>query len=258
VKKCSKCGEVRNIDDFHYRKDRKKHYAHCKFCHAKMQGYVYAYHPTRKCMDCGKEFVAKSQSNHFCSNKCCRKSNYGTALKDQIRRCIHCGTAFVPISSTKRCCSLECSRAYRINDNRQRAVKVREAIFKSIFTDSGWLVEPYKTHKTVAGYVEASWAFGVRMLEHRLVMARKMGRLLESHELVHHINGVKTDNRITNLELITPHGHRATEQLVSDYRNLKAMYVELEAKYKIALAKHKELSDTKTLEEAEQIIGYQI
>jgi len=42
---------------------------------------------------------------------------------------------------------------------------------------------------------------GGQILEHRVVMEDKIGRLLLPHETVHHINGIRHDNRPENLQL---------------------------------------------------------
>jgi hypothetical protein len=57
---------------------------------------------------------------------------------------------------------------------------------------------------------------GKRRLEHSVMMEEKLGRPLLKTEQVHHINGIRSDNRIENLELWTtsqPSGQRVEDKI---------------------------------------------
>jgi hypothetical protein len=81
------------------------------------------------------------------------------------------------------------------------------------FDNEGYVFvsDPFKEQRGTTGLK------GGRLVrEHRLVMEQYLGRLLEPNENVHHKNGIRSDNRIENLELWVksqPPGQNVIDQL---------------------------------------------
>lgn len=73
------------------------------------------------------------------------------------------------------------------------------------------------------GYVRVYLSKGKWIYEHRLVMEMKLKRKLGSKEAVHHINGIRADNRPRNLELMPVGEHIAHHNRSQPKRGRRAI-----------------------------------
>lgn len=138
----------------------------------------------RHCKICKKKFnTSPSQVKVGWGKFCSRACVYLGLRKRQIIKCQICEIEFtVTPSQTKRGGGIFCSLRCR----------------------GFWQRTGYKTPH---GYIVITGDDGKKIMEHRQVMEKHLGRKLKSTETVHHKNGIKHENNIKNLELrIGAHG----------------------------------------------------
>lgn len=120
----------------------------------------------------------------------------GSRYKRGVDLCVVEGCTRVVFSGRNGYCAMHHSR-WRKNGEVGPAERTTTPPGMSKFTE--W-------HKNHHGYIIRrvyvdGFRGGTWEMQHRVVMAEHLGRPLEKWENVHHINGIKDDNRIENLEL---------------------------------------------------------
>jgi len=148
----------------------------------------------------GKELGRKTQTWrkyiwHACVD--CGKERWVLLIKDLPRniRCHACSNKLNPIKK----------KTYLSGGYRYVKLNPDEKFFSSM---------------TIAnGYIK----------EHRLIMAKALGRNLHSWEVVHHKNHIKDDNRIENLQLVSADKHTQITLLENRVAHLEIRVTQLEA-----------------------------
>lgn len=107
----------------------------------------------------------------------------------------------------------------RISDFKVRKYCSRDCYFKNNSGENHWYWKGgIKTRPD--GYIRES---KTDKFLHRIVMEKFLGRKLERFEQVHHINGIKNDNRIENL-LLTKNGEHRKLYHQNAKRNTKGQF----------------------------------
>ena len=152
------------------------------------------------CRKCTKQLNTKMVVSSLLCRPC---TNWVIAQrrKKPKPKCIDCRKN-VFRNETKRCreCNTKYMRIYPTNPNGWGSMEKSPA-WKGGKTKSKrgyiYIKSPKHLFSNGRGYV----------FEHRLIMEKFLKRYLEPNEVIHHINGIKNDNRLENLELMTQDRH---------------------------------------------------
>lgn len=184
-KKCSICGSIRFYKSGDKKIDR---CSHCYRNFLKTRGTEnhpnwIAENKKTRCLDCGKKNGYKLR----CWD-CFLKWNKGENHHNWAgggKKCIVCG------EKTKNQCK-QIKRCRKCYTKWHRGSNHKDWKGGRLLLDTGYV---------------RLMVNGKPFLEHRYIMEQHIGRKLDEAEVIHHLNGIRDDNRIENLEITNSHDH---------------------------------------------------
>lgn len=194
------------------------------------------------CAECGQEFKENTSHQRFCGKKCCARFhsiNQDKEIKigtyQRIRKCAFCNIEY-NIDRKRKYCSKSCKTKDRNqkvlnerNNSPDRRKILDEICMKNRLRMGIDLNKPIrKVNPSGAGHINKRGYKVIRkrghpnahakgaIMEHIWLMSEHLGRALFDKENVHHKNGMRSDNRIENLELWStaqPSGQRVDDKI---------------------------------------------
>lgn len=211
------------------------------------------------CTACGASIarrdsdIARNKTQRFFCGPECRNAAGAKPRRGREQSCIVCTVAFyVEPASRQETCSRECTDVWQKRHRSPRKCRNcgetftgrpsadRHYCSRECYTSSRFLRATGDLHNGKPKVVDAHgyirvWepghpnAYGKGWaMEHRLVAAATIGRPIEPDEHVHHINGIKTDNRPENLAVLG-HGEHSVVTMTELWGEVAATRAELAA-----------------------------
>lgn len=124
----------------------------------------------------------------------------GLRTRARISTCAHCGEDYLTSMKRSKFCGRRCSGQYWAK-NKDWPSGPDDRHWRGGRNIANGYIRLWRPDHPSARHKKKPY-----VMEHRLVMEEHLGRFLKRDEHVHHLNGIKDDNRLENLELWTvPH-----------------------------------------------------